>query len=110
MKDTLEYYLEHFYAEHSFEKNQDIEKGYIGLYRRKERLTLLAILPTQPRPKNQTIRRSIDQITDITFQYTSIDLGLILLKAFLDDYTLNHSYNYHSAFRLGEISHQMLWH
>ncbi len=43
-EDTLEYYLEHFYAEHSFEKNQDIEKGILDYIEEKE-IDMLAILP-----------------------------------------------------------------
>ena len=43
-EDTLEYYLEHFYSEHSFEKNQDIEKGILD-YLEEKKIDLLAILP-----------------------------------------------------------------
>lgn len=43
-EDTLEYYLEHFYAEHNFEKNQDIEKGILA-YIEDKAIDLLAILP-----------------------------------------------------------------
>ncbi|WP_420602894.1 universal stress protein [Flagellimonas sp.] len=40
----LEYYLEHFYVEHTFNKNQDVEEGILG-YITKKNIDLLAILP-----------------------------------------------------------------
>ncbi|MEM1338608.1 MAG: universal stress protein [Bacteroidota bacterium] len=43
-EESLEYYLEHFYSEHNFEKNQDIEKGILG-YIEEKNIDLLAILP-----------------------------------------------------------------
>ncbi|MDT0605749.1 universal stress protein [Croceitalea rosinachiae] len=43
-EDTLEYYLEHFYSEHNFEKNQDIEQGILD-YIEEKNIDLLAILP-----------------------------------------------------------------
>jgi len=43
-ENTLEYYLEHFYEEHCFEKNQDIEKGIMD-YLEEKNIDLLAILP-----------------------------------------------------------------
>lgn len=43
-EDTLEYYLEHFYAEHNFSKNQDIEQGIYD-YIDEKGIELLAILP-----------------------------------------------------------------
>ena len=43
-EDTLEYYLEHFYVEHVFTKNQDVEKGILDYVEEKE-IDLLAILP-----------------------------------------------------------------
>ena len=43
-EDTLEYYLEHFYSEHNFQKNQDIEKGILD-YIEEKNIDLLAILP-----------------------------------------------------------------
>ncbi|OQD42764.1 universal stress protein [Croceivirga radicis] len=43
-EETLEYYLEHFYAEHNFEKNQDVEKGILDFIAEKE-IDLLAIIP-----------------------------------------------------------------
>lgn len=43
-EESLEYYLEHFYAEHNFEKNQDIEKGILS-YIDEKNIDLLAILP-----------------------------------------------------------------
>lgn len=41
---TLAYYLEHFYAEHTFEKNQDIEQGILE-YIAEKNIDLLAIIP-----------------------------------------------------------------
>ncbi len=43
-EESLEYYLEHFYAEHNFEKNQDIEKGILEYIEEKD-IDLLTILP-----------------------------------------------------------------
>ncbi len=43
-EETLEYYLEHFYAEHRFEKNQDIEQGILD-YIAEKGIDLLAIIP-----------------------------------------------------------------
>ncbi len=43
-EETLEYYLEHFYAEHNFKKNQDIEQGIFD-YIENKNIDLLAILP-----------------------------------------------------------------
>ncbi|WP_350284875.1 universal stress protein [uncultured Croceitalea sp.] len=43
-EESLEYYLEHFYAEHSFTKNEDIEKGIYD-YIEEKNIDLLAILP-----------------------------------------------------------------
>ncbi|TKD63519.1 universal stress protein [Flavobacterium sp. ASW18X] len=43
-EDSLEYYLEHFYASHDFEKNQDIEQGIMDYVADKE-IDLLAIIP-----------------------------------------------------------------
>lgn len=43
-EETLAYYLEHFYAEHTFEKNQDIEQGILDYIADKD-IDLLAIIP-----------------------------------------------------------------
>ena len=43
-EESLEYYLEHFYSEHNFEKNQDIEKGILE-YIEEKNIDLLTILP-----------------------------------------------------------------
>ena len=43
-ENTLEYYLEHFYDQHHFSKNQDIEKGILDYIDKKD-IDLLAILP-----------------------------------------------------------------
>lgn len=43
-ENLLEYYLEHFYEEHAFSKNQDVEEGILD-YITKKNIDLLAILP-----------------------------------------------------------------
>lgn len=43
-EDSLEYYLEHFYLEHTFNKNQDVEEGIFN-YINEKQIDLLAILP-----------------------------------------------------------------
>ncbi|MEX0362474.1 MAG: universal stress protein [Allomuricauda sp.] len=43
-ENLLEYYLEHFYEEHAFSKNQDVEEGILE-YINKKNIDLLAILP-----------------------------------------------------------------
>nr|WP_299383146.1 universal stress protein [Allomuricauda sp.] len=43
-ENLLEYYLEHFYEEHAFSKNQDVEEGILD-YINKKNIDLLAILP-----------------------------------------------------------------
>ncbi|MEO9513090.1 MAG: universal stress protein [Flavobacteriaceae bacterium] len=43
-ENLLEYYLEHFYEEHTFNKNQDVEEGILNYINRKN-IDLLAILP-----------------------------------------------------------------
>lgn len=43
-ENLLEYYLEHFYVEHAFSKNQDVEEGILD-YINKKSIDLLAILP-----------------------------------------------------------------
>ncbi|MGX1928678.1 universal stress protein [Flagellimonas sp. 2504JD4-2] len=43
-ENLLEYYLEHFYEEHTFSKNQDVEEGILN-YIDKKNIDLLAILP-----------------------------------------------------------------
>lgn len=43
-EQTLEYYLEHFYAEHNFSKEEDVEKGILTFIKEKN-IDLLVILP-----------------------------------------------------------------
>ncbi|MEM8845968.1 MAG: universal stress protein [Bacteroidota bacterium] len=43
-ENLLEYYLEHFYTEHSFSKNEDVEQGILD-YINAKNIDLLAILP-----------------------------------------------------------------
>ncbi|MBR9853504.1 MAG: universal stress protein [Algicola sp.] len=43
-ENLLEYYLEHFYVEHSFSKNQDVEQGILD-YINEKNIDLLTILP-----------------------------------------------------------------
>ena len=43
-EELLEYYLEHFYADHTFNKNEDIEQGILSYIEEKE-IDLLVILP-----------------------------------------------------------------
>lgn len=43
-EDSLEYYLENFYVEHSFEKNQDVEQGIYN-YIEDKNIDLLVIIP-----------------------------------------------------------------
>ena len=43
-ENLLEYYLEHFYVEHSFSKNQDVEEGILE-YINEKKIDMLAILP-----------------------------------------------------------------
>lgn len=49
-ENLLEYYLEHFYAEHTFNKNQDVEEGILD-YIKEKNIDLLTILP-----RNHTMR------------------------------------------------------
>ncbi|MDF0707576.1 universal stress protein [Flagellimonas okinawensis] len=43
-ENLLEYYLEHFYADHSFSKNEDVEQGILD-YINEKNIDLLTILP-----------------------------------------------------------------
>ncbi len=67
-EDTLEYYLEHFYAEHSFEKNQDIEKGILD-YIEEKNIDLLAILP---RNHVQKTKPSEGRLTKLLTLHSSV--------------------------------------
>ena len=67
-EDTLEYYLEHFYAEHSFEKNQDIEKGILD-YIEEKNIDLLAILP---RNHAQKTKPSEGRLTKLLTLHSSV--------------------------------------
>lgn len=69
-EETLEYYLEHFYAEHSFEKNQDIEKGILD-YIEEKKIDLLAILP---RNHAQKTKPSEGRLTKLLTLHSSIPL------------------------------------
>lgn len=51
-ENTLEYYLEHFYIEHDFQKNEDVEQGIYNYIKDKE-IDLLAILPRHHAQKTQ---------------------------------------------------------
>lgn len=67
-EETLEYYLEHFYAEHNFEKNQDIEKGILD-YIEEKSIDLLAILP---RNHAQKTKPSEGRLTKLLTLHSSI--------------------------------------
>ncbi|MCK0160805.1 universal stress protein [Allomuricauda sp. F6463D] len=43
-ENLLKYYLEHFYAEHSFSKNEDVEQGILD-YITEKKIDMLTILP-----------------------------------------------------------------
>lgn len=43
-ENLLEYYLEHFYADHTFSKNEDVEQGILD-YIKEKNIDLLTILP-----------------------------------------------------------------
>lgn len=51
-ENTLEYYLEHFYTAHDFQKNEDVEKGIYDYIKEKE-IDMLAILPRNHAKKTQ---------------------------------------------------------
>lgn len=51
-EETLEYYLEHFYTEHFFAKNQDVEQGIYQYITEKE-IDLLAIMPRNHAQKTE---------------------------------------------------------
>ncbi|BFP40210.1 universal stress protein [Flavobacteriaceae bacterium GF1] len=65
---TLEYYLEHFYAEHTFEKNEDIEKGILD-YIEEKNIDLLAILP---RNHAQKTKPSEGRLTKLLTLHSSV--------------------------------------
>ncbi|MBC32260.1 MAG: universal stress protein UspA [Muricauda sp.] len=67
-EDTLEYYLEHFYAEHTFEKNQDIEKGILDYIKEKD-IDLLTILP---RNHAQKTKPSEGRLTKLLTLHSSV--------------------------------------
>lgn len=67
-EDTLEYYLEHFYAEHSFEKNQDIEQGILD-YIEEKNIDLLAILP---RNHSQKTKPSEGRLTKLLTLHSNV--------------------------------------
>ena len=51
-EDSLEYYLENFYVEHSFEKNQDVEQGIYNYLEEKD-IDLLVIIPRNHAKKTE---------------------------------------------------------
>ena len=67
-EDTLEYYLEHFYAEHNFEKNQDVEKGIYD-YINEKNIDLLVIIP---RNHAQKTKPSEGRLTKLLTLHSSI--------------------------------------
>ncbi|NKI31281.1 universal stress protein [Croceivirga thetidis] len=67
-EETLEYYLEHFYAEHSFEKNQDVEKGILD-YIEEKSIDLLAILP---RNHAKTTKPSEGRLTKLLTLHSNV--------------------------------------
>ncbi|MEM8929252.1 MAG: universal stress protein [Bacteroidota bacterium] len=67
-ENTLEYYLEHFYAEHNFEKNQDIEKGILD-YIEEKNIDLLVILP---RNHAQKTKPSEGRLTKLLTLHSSV--------------------------------------
>jgi len=67
-ENTLEYYLEHFYSEHNFQKNQDIEKGILD-YIEEKNIDLLAILP---RNHAQKTKPSEGRLTKLLTLHSSV--------------------------------------
>lgn len=67
-EETLEYYLEHFYAEHNFKKNQDIEQGILD-YIEAKNIDLLAILP---RNHAQKTKPSEGRLTKLLTLHSSV--------------------------------------
>lgn len=67
-EESLEYYLEHFYAEHSFEKNQDIEQGIYD-YIEEKGIDLLAIIP---RNHSQKTKASQGRLTKLLTLHSSV--------------------------------------
>ncbi len=65
---SLQYYLEHFYAEHNFEKNQDIEKGILE-YIEEKNIDLLTILP---RNHAQKTKPSEGRLTKLLTLHSSV--------------------------------------
>jgi len=51
-ENTLEYYLEHFYTAHDFQKNEDVEQGIYDYIKEKD-IDLLAILPRNHAKKTE---------------------------------------------------------
>lgn len=67
-EDTLEYYLEHFYSEHNFKKDQDIEKAILE-YIEAKNIDLLAILP---RNHVQKTKQSEGRLTKLLTLHSSV--------------------------------------
>lgn len=67
-EDSLEMYLEHFYVEHSFEKNKDVEKG-IYKYLEDKKIDLLTIIPRNNATKTKP---SEGRLTKVLTQHSTI--------------------------------------
>ena len=67
-EESLQYYLEHFYAEHNFAKNQDIEKGILEYIEEKD-IDLLTILP---RNHAQKTKPSEGRLTKLLTLHSSV--------------------------------------
>ncbi|MEN1785137.1 MAG: universal stress protein [Bacteroidota bacterium] len=67
-EDTLAYYLEHFYAEHVFKKNEDIEEGILDYIKEKD-IDLLTILP---RNHAQKTKPSEGRLTELLTLHASV--------------------------------------
>ena len=60
-ENLLEYYLEHFYVEHSFSKNQDVEEGILE-YINEKNIDMLAILPRNHAQKSTPSEGRLTQL------------------------------------------------
>ncbi len=69
-EQLLEYYLEHFYAEHSFSKSEDLEEGILS-YVNDKNIDMLAILP---RNHVRNTKPSEGRLTKLLALHSSIPL------------------------------------
>lgn len=76
-EDSLEYYLENFYSEHNFEKNEDIEQGILN-YIEEKSIDLLAIIPRNHAQKTKPSEGRLTKLLTLharvpilTLDYTS---------------------------------------